>query len=807
MALIKVNVQESIYDGAEVVFVAPCDCSAISGLRLVVPNGNNQTTDVDFAFKDANGNDLSNVDHLFKAGAFVKVILKVTNKVAYIQNPDTNGYLENRLDHTVTQDISVGRRQGSSKGTGSSALGYQNTASGSYSVAEGKNTQASAEASHAEGITTGANDKGAHAEGDNSVANGQASHAEGRLTKTVGRGSHAEGDTTTAGNKDATLATNLSELATYEEQVSGAGAHAEGIGSIANKAASHAEGYKTQAKGNASHSEGQNTTATGIGSHAEGLDTVAEGNYSHAEGCSAGAMPTSADGKGSHAEGVGTWARAEGSHAEGFKTTAGKKYSHAEGQENQASGVASHTEGLLTQANGDYSHAEGENNIADGLGSHVEGLNNRAKGNYSHVQGKYNYEDNHNRYAHIVGGGTSDSNRKNIHTLDWEGNAEFAGDVIATDEEGNKISLIEILNKKINVIKGELSVTKIESYYNAYYDEVPFPSNCNFKDVASIFKSGYSIHLAVSDVGVFYCNEEIDKYEWNHLVDASSYKFSQIYSCGNFFIGVHNKGCIAFARYDDLGNWTNLGRILESSTDEIINIDTFNDFIAFGKSGNVYISLKNGDIDVWTIQENPVPVASNEYVYGGTQDYGKIYVVTTLGRVFYRLRNSEDWVLITTLPNFSSSKPGKMYYLNGKLFISTVYNVYCSETTDISSISFNISNIPITWQVQDIAYMFIYLEGSDRKSDIYSPYLIIDQRGSVRMSNDGMSWSNTLSDNYEEIGNFAISQECIGRKDIIAVGGNGIFYLSKTKKMSVEEAINDIYRLVTRLQGGPLYTQ
>lgn len=31
--------------------------------------------------------------------------------------------------------------------------------------------------------------------------------------------------------------------------------------------------------------------------------------------------------------------------------------------------------------------------------------------------------------AHIVGGGTSDTDRKNIHTLDWAGNAWFAGEV------------------------------------------------------------------------------------------------------------------------------------------------------------------------------------------------------------------------------------------------------------------------------------------------------------------------------------------------------------------------------------------
>jgi hypothetical protein len=29
--------------------------------------------------------------------------------------------------------------------------------------------------------------------------------------------------------------------------------------------------------------------------------------------------------------------------------------------------------------------------------------------------------------AHIVGGGSSDGSRRNIYTLDWKGNAEFAG--------------------------------------------------------------------------------------------------------------------------------------------------------------------------------------------------------------------------------------------------------------------------------------------------------------------------------------------------------------------------------------------
>lgn len=65
-------------------------------------------------------------------------------------------------------------------------------------------------------------------------------------------------------------------------------------------------------------------------------------------------------------------------------------------------------------ASGDYSHAEGRDTIAAGVNSHV--------------QGAYNLKDNGNRYAHIVGNGNH-GNRSNAHTLDWNGNAWFQGEV------------------------------------------------------------------------------------------------------------------------------------------------------------------------------------------------------------------------------------------------------------------------------------------------------------------------------------------------------------------------------------------
>ena len=47
------------------------------------------------------------------------------------------------------------------------------------------------------------------------------------------------------------------------------------------------------------------------------------------------------------------------------------------------------------------------------------------------MQGQYNIEDTENKYAHIVGNGEDDSVRSNAHTLDWKGNAWYAGKVTA----------------------------------------------------------------------------------------------------------------------------------------------------------------------------------------------------------------------------------------------------------------------------------------------------------------------------------------------------------------------------------------
>lgn len=226
------------------------------------------------------------------------------------------------------------------------------------------------------------------------------------------------------GRKDGTFAGMQSVALGLDVEAFGDNSFAEGNNTVAYGDNSHAEGYQSQATGQNAHSEGENNIASGQGAHAEG-----------------GAGTTASD-KYAHAEGYGTTASAQAAHSEGYNTYATGKYSHVEGYNSKATADMAHAENYGTEASGKNSHAEGLISIAKGNGSHAEGFGTVASAKYQHVQGKYNVEDTEGRYAHIVGGG-SDAERRNIHTLDWEGNAEYEGDVIAT-VNGKKVPMSTI---------------------------------------------------------------------------------------------------------------------------------------------------------------------------------------------------------------------------------------------------------------------------------------------------------------------------------------------------------------------------
>ena len=183
------------------------------------------------------------------------------------------------------------------------------------------------------------------------------------------------------------------------------------VGSV--RTSGSAEESNSYKLGECAFAEGQYTKASGEGSHAEGFDTTAQSSHSHAEGNR-------------------TIASGDCSHAEGWKTIASGANSHAEGWETTSQSDCSHAEGRLTIASGDYSHAEG--------------YYTTASGEDQHVQGKWNIADTTS--AHIVGNGKY-NNRSNAHTLDWQGNAWFAGDVYTGSTSGtNKDAGSKILATK-----------------------------------------------------------------------------------------------------------------------------------------------------------------------------------------------------------------------------------------------------------------------------------------------------------------------------------------------------------------------
>ena len=255
-----------------------------------------------------------------------------------------------------------------------------------------------------------------HVFGDDCAAGGYAAHAGGLSSEADGDCAHAMGDTV-----------------------------------IASGYASHAECSFTAAEGDYSHAEGDGTTASGTGAHAEGVNTLASGDYSHAEGGNINSSGGTMKNKTFNVDGIsvtvaGSSSQGTHAHAEGVQTLAYGYASHAEGSTTLASGSRAHAEGTNNTASGTSSHAEGQGNVASGLRSHAEGFNTKASSDDQHVQGKYNVEDTGAVYVHIVGNGTANSNRSNAHTLDWDGNAWYAGDVectgiILTSPNGTKFRI------------------------------------------------------------------------------------------------------------------------------------------------------------------------------------------------------------------------------------------------------------------------------------------------------------------------------------------------------------------------------
>ncbi len=220
----------------------------------------------------------------------------------------------------------------------------------------------------------------------------------------------------------------------------GAYATTIGYGNFVYEAAGFAHGHNNEVRAGYGHAEGQSTKVLASYGHSEGCGPVVSGQWAHAEGgegAIAGGEKSHAEGRGhalgeaSHAEGLYAVATGTAAHAEGNSSSATGTVSHAEGISTNASGEGAHTEGLTTWADGKAAHAEGYATHADFEAAHAEGNYTSVAEKYQHVEGAYNVPLT--GYQHIVGGGDETNGRKNIQTLDWNGNEWNAGTVAAND--------------------------------------------------------------------------------------------------------------------------------------------------------------------------------------------------------------------------------------------------------------------------------------------------------------------------------------------------------------------------------------
>lgn len=288
-----------------------------------------------------------------------------------------------------------------------------------------------------------------HAEGYNATASAKSSHAEGEDTTASATASHAEGVITTA---------------------SGDYSHAEGFMTTASGVCSHTEGCQTAASESYSHAEGRNTTASGLYSHTEGAGTIASGESSHAEGSN-----TTASGQYSHAEGADTKAMGKYSHVEGYKTESTRQSQNVSGEfnipesyyvsESMKAPIDFGATYVSYSKNFTFNKDTGLFTLTDAKRTNIFSTTNRPEGAYFATSStaseiyyieswhgtvtqngvftpsvnyvKYSLgSDTKGQYIHIVGNGTADNARSNAHTLDWDGNAWYAGNIYVGSTSG-----------------------------------------------------------------------------------------------------------------------------------------------------------------------------------------------------------------------------------------------------------------------------------------------------------------------------------------------------------------------------------
>jgi hypothetical protein len=106
MAKIAIKLDHTLLNGETITFTAPCDCTAVDGITVTYPtenlDGSLAERTAEFVFCDAHKNNIAGIGNLFAAGATVKAVLNTNEGAAYLQNADTNAYLESKFAEVIT---------------------------------------------------------------------------------------------------------------------------------------------------------------------------------------------------------------------------------------------------------------------------------------------------------------------------------------------------------------------------------------------------------------------------------------------------------------------------------------------------------------------------------------------------------------------------------------------------------------------------------------------------------------------------------------------------------------------------------
>lgn len=181
---------------------------------------------------------------------------------------------------------------------------------------------------------------------------------------------------------------------------------------------------------------------------------------------------TAASGLNSIALGLNNTASGNSSVALGGYNEAKKVSSVALGSYNEVDGNSSVALGDGNVITGRYAIAEGLYNEVTKDYAHAEGMNNQAYGEAQHVQGKWNLASED--LAHIVGNGEAgpyygdpDENRSNAHTLDWNGNAWYQGDVYVGSTSGKNKDEGSVRLAKVTELDSYVSLANAETISGA----------------------------------------------------------------------------------------------------------------------------------------------------------------------------------------------------------------------------------------------------------------------------------------------------------------------------------------------------